>query len=38
MGLTVLGLILIYGTRRPDAIVQQQSGIVLGFLPAWGVV
>src|SRR6187431_3130964 len=37
MGLTVLGLILIYGTVDMNAIVQQQSGVVLGFLPAWGV-
>jgi NADH-quinone oxidoreductase subunit H len=38
MGLTVLGLILIYGTVDLTSIVQQQSGIVLGVLPAWGVV
>jgi NADH-quinone oxidoreductase subunit H len=38
MGLTVLGLILIFGTFDLDAIVRQQSGIVLGFLPAWGVI
>jgi NADH-quinone oxidoreductase subunit H len=38
MGLTVLGLILIYGTLDLTAIVNQQSGTVLGFLPAWGVV
>ncbi|MBL8343426.1 MAG: NADH-quinone oxidoreductase subunit H [Rubrivivax sp.] len=38
MGLTVLGLILIYGTVDLMDIVRQQSGIVLGFLPAWGVV
>jgi NADH-quinone oxidoreductase subunit H len=38
MGLTVLGLILIYGTIDLGAMVQQQSGTVLGFLPAWGVV
>ena len=37
MGLTVLGLILIYGTLDLTAIVQQQSGTLLGFLPAWGV-
>jgi NADH-quinone oxidoreductase subunit H len=37
MGLTVLGLILIYGTVDLTSIVQQQSGTVLGFLPAWGV-
>jgi NADH-quinone oxidoreductase subunit H len=37
MGLTVLGLVLIYGTVDLTAIVQQQSGVLLGFLPAWGV-
>ena len=38
MGLTVLGLILIYGSVDLGAMVRQQSGLVLGFLPAWGVV
>jgi NADH-quinone oxidoreductase subunit H len=38
LALTVLGLILIYGTVDLTNIVQQQSGIVLGWLPAWGVV
>jgi NADH-quinone oxidoreductase subunit H len=38
MGLTVLGLIVIYGTVDLDNIVRQQSGVVLGWLPAWGVV
>jgi NADH-quinone oxidoreductase subunit H len=37
MGLTVLGLILIYGTVDLGAIVRQQSGTLLGFLPAWGL-
>ncbi|HTP98246.1 MAG TPA: complex I subunit 1 family protein [Casimicrobiaceae bacterium] len=37
MGLTVLGLILVYGTVDLRNIAQQQSGVVLGFLPAWGV-
>jgi NADH-quinone oxidoreductase subunit H len=37
MGLTVLGLILIYGTIDLDAMVRQQSGTVLGVLPAWGL-
>jgi NADH-quinone oxidoreductase subunit H len=37
MGLTVLGLILIYGTVDLTAIVRQQSGVLLGFLPAWGI-
>jgi NADH-quinone oxidoreductase subunit H len=38
MGLTVLGLILVYGTVDLRSIAQQQSGLVFGFLPAWGVV
>ncbi|MEP7260972.1 MAG: complex I subunit 1 family protein [Usitatibacter sp.] len=38
MGLTVLGLILIYGTIDLGSMVRQQSGVVLGFLPAWGIV
>ncbi|MGB5104157.1 MAG: complex I subunit 1 family protein [Steroidobacteraceae bacterium] len=37
MGLTVLGLILVYGTVDLDVMVRQQSGTLLGFLPAWGV-
>ena len=37
MGLTVLGLIVIYGTVDLGAIAQQQSGLLLGFLPAWGI-
>lgn len=37
MGLTVLGLILIFGTVNLATIVQKQSGTVLGFLPAWGI-
>jgi NADH-quinone oxidoreductase subunit H len=38
MGLTVLGLILIFGTVDLGAMVRQQSGLVWGWLPAWGVV
>lgn len=38
MGLTVLGLILIYGTVDLRHMVHQQSGLVFGFLPAWGLV
>jgi len=38
LGLTILGLVLIYGTVDLDGIVRAQSGVVLGFLPAWGVV
>jgi len=38
LGLTVLGLILVYGTVNLDEMVRHQSGTVLGFLPAWGIV
>jgi NADH-quinone oxidoreductase subunit H len=38
MAMTLLGLILIYGTINLDEIVRYQSGVVLGFLPAWGIV
>lgn len=38
MALTVMGLLLVYGTVDLDAIVRHQSGTVLGVLPAWGVV
>jgi NADH-quinone oxidoreductase subunit H len=37
MGLTVLGLILIYGSVDLNAIARDQSGVLLGFLPAWGI-
>jgi NADH-quinone oxidoreductase subunit H len=38
MGLTVLGLVLIYGTVDLTTIVQAQSGMLFGWLPAWGIV
>jgi len=38
IGLTVLGLILIFGSIDLGRVVERQSGVVLGFLPAWGVV
>lgn len=37
MGLTVLGLILIFGTVDLRGMVQQQSGTIWGVLPAWGI-
>jgi len=37
MGLTVLGLILIYGSVDLNAIAREQSGVVLRVLPAWGI-
>ena len=38
MGLSVLGLILIYGTVDLNDIARQQSGVLFGFVPAWGIV
>lgn len=37
MGLTLMGLILVYGTVDLGQIVQRQSGTLFGVLPAWGV-
>jgi NADH-quinone oxidoreductase subunit H len=37
MGLTVMGLILVYSTVDLRVMVQQQSGMIGGWLPAWGV-
>ncbi len=37
MGLTVMGLILVYGTVDLGSIVQQQSGTMAGVLPSWGI-
>ncbi len=37
MGLTVMGLILIYGTVDLGDMVRQQSGIIAGVFPAWGL-
>ncbi len=37
IGLTVIGLLLIYGTVNLGQIVEQQSGMLFGVLPAWGI-
>jgi NADH-quinone oxidoreductase subunit H len=37
LALTVLGLVLAYGTVELGSIVEQQSGTLFGFLPAWGL-
>jgi NADH-quinone oxidoreductase subunit H len=37
LGLTALGLIVIYGTVDLNAMARQQSGTLLGVLPAWGI-
>ncbi|HET6265796.1 MAG TPA: complex I subunit 1 family protein [Usitatibacter sp.] len=38
LALTVLGLLLVFGTVDLGAMVRQQSGTVAGFVPAWGIV
>ena len=37
LALTVVGLLFVYGTVDLAAIVRQQSGLLLGVLPAWGI-
>lgn len=37
MGLSVMGLILVFGTVELRGMVQRQSGTIWGVLPAWGV-
>lgn len=37
LALTILGVILAYGTVNLGSMVEQQSGTLFGFLPAWGL-
>ncbi|MEL7371715.1 MAG: complex I subunit 1 family protein [Myxococcota bacterium] len=37
MGLSVMGLVLIYGTLEPYAMVEAQGRMLGGWLPAWGI-
>jgi NADH-quinone oxidoreductase subunit H len=37
LGLAIMGVIMIYGTLDLTAIVQEQSGLLFGFLPRWGI-
>ncbi len=37
IGLTLVGVFMIYGSVDLQEIVVQQGGTVLGFLPAWGI-
>jgi len=37
MGLSLLSILLVYGTFDPQAMVEYQSGTLAGFLPKWGV-
>lgn len=37
MGLSVIGMLMIFGTVHLNEIVQQQSGLLFGILPKWGI-
>jgi NADH-quinone oxidoreductase subunit H len=37
MGLSVTGIIFIFGTLDPHALISQQSELLWGFLPKWGI-
>jgi NADH-quinone oxidoreductase subunit H len=37
LGLSLVGLIMVYSTLQLDDIVRQQGGLLFGFLPAWGI-
>lgn len=37
LGLTLIGLIMVYSTLQLDKIVQQQGELLFGFLPVWGI-
>ena len=37
MGLSVMGLFLVYGTLEPYAMVLEQGELLWGWLPAWGI-
>ncbi|HBB66508.1 MAG: hypothetical protein A2X28_07605 [Elusimicrobia bacterium GWA2_56_46] len=38
LGLTLIGLLMIYGTADLQQIVREQGKLLFGFIPAWGVV
>lgn len=38
IGLSILGLVLIYETAMLDEIVRQQGELLWGFIPKWGIV
>ena len=37
MGVSIMGVVLTYGTLSPQAIVHAQGGTFFGWLPAWGI-
>ena len=38
MGLSILGLLMIYQSAQLDVIVREQGQLLLGFIPKWGVL
>jgi len=38
LGLSALGIVMVFGTLDLNAIVQAQGSILFGFLPKWGIV
>jgi NADH-quinone oxidoreductase subunit H len=38
MGLALVSILIVYGTIHLNEMVQFQSGLIFGFIPAWGVV
>jgi NADH-quinone oxidoreductase subunit H len=38
MGLSVIGVIMVYGTLEPQAMVRAQGELLWGWLPAWGII
>ncbi len=37
LGLTLVGLMIIFSTLRLDTMMTEQSGYIFGFLPRWGI-
>src|SRR5262249_38280496 len=38
MGLSILGILMIYQSAQLDVIVREQGQLLLGFIPKWGVL
>jgi NADH-quinone oxidoreductase subunit H len=37
MGLSIVGMLMVFGTVELNKMVQAQGGLILGFLPSWGL-
>jgi NADH-quinone oxidoreductase subunit H len=37
MGMSIMGLFMIFGTLEPYAMVEAQGGLLFGWLPKWGI-